>query len=431
MITRLLRLAFILTILFGLFLNPQMGSANDGTEQTPVVRAVIFYSPTCGHCQKVITEDLPPLFEKYGNQLQIIGIDITTEEGQKLYRTYLENRNIPPERRGVPALVVEDVELIGSGEIPQLLPGIIEEGLKTSGIDWPEIPGLLDIIEQVENQSKTSTNDENVPTITVEEPLVDPTASPEPTSENHMATDVETIPQASETTQPTEISTNPELTDPAEGGFGASIDDTSVTTTLSIPFDDEITMGDRFKQDLAANTLAVVVLVGMIISIIWDLISVIRIKPKKGIDWSWLLPILSILGLFVAGYLSFVEVTETEAVCGPVGDCNSVQQSPYATLFGFLPVGFLGLLGYIAILIVWVIKRYGPESWNNNLTILIWGMALFGVVFSIYLTFLEPFVIGATCMWCISSAIIITLQFWSASEPVRRIWMDTEEDMEE
>ena len=32
-----------------------------------------------------------------------------------------------------------------------------------------------------------------------------------------------------------------------------------------------------------------------------------------------------------------------------------------------------------------------------------------GVLFSIYLTFLEPFVIGATCAWCLSSAVIMTL----------------------
>ena len=50
--------------------------------------------------------------------------------------------------------------------------------------------------------------------------------------------------------------------------------------------------------------------------------------------------------------------------------------------------------------------------------ILVWGMALFGVIFSIYLTFLEPFVIGATCMWCITSAIVITLQFWAATDPL-------------
>ncbi len=32
-------------------------------------------------------------------------------------------------------------------------------------------------------------------------------------------------------------------------------------------------------------------------------------------------------------------------------------------------------------------------------------MALFGLAFSTYLTFLEPFVIGATCAWCLTSAV--------------------------
>jgi uncharacterized membrane protein len=36
-------------------------------------------------------------------------------------------------------------------------------------------------------------------------------------------------------------------------------------------------------------------------------------------------------------------------------------------------------------------------------------MCIFGVLFSIYLTFLEPFVIGATCMWCISSAVLMII----------------------
>jgi uncharacterized membrane protein len=46
-------------------------------------------------------------------------------------------------------------------------------------------------------------------------------------------------------------------------------------------------------------------------------------------------------------------------------------------------------------------------------------MSLFGVIFSIYLTFLEPFVIGATCAWCLSSAVIITVLLWLAVRPGR------------
>jgi hypothetical protein len=43
---------------------------------------------------------------------------------------------------------------------------------------------------------------------------------------------------------------------------------------------------------------------------------------------------------------------------------------------------------------------------------------MFGVLFSIYLTFLEPFVIGAVCMWCVSSAVIMMLMLWlTAAKP--------------
>jgi len=45
-----------------------------------------------------------------------------------------------------------------------------------------------------------------------------------------------------------------------------------------------------------------------------------------------------------------------------------------------------------------------------------------GVAFSIYLTFLEPFVIGATCIWCLSSAIIVTALFWITAGPGWAAW---------
>ena len=51
-----------------------------------------------------------------------------------------------------------------------------------------------------------------------------------------------------------------------------------------------------------------------------------------------------------------------------------------------------------------------------------WLATLLGTLFSIYLTFLEPFVIGATCAWCITSALVMTLIFWAAAGPARRAW---------
>ena len=117
----------------------------------PVVRAVLFYSPSCGHCHQVITVDLPPLFEKYGDRLQVIGIDIADERGSALFDAAAEKFNIAPENRGVPFLVVADVVLIGSLEIPEQFPILIEKYLAEGGVDWPDIPGLAQALAQAES----------------------------------------------------------------------------------------------------------------------------------------------------------------------------------------------------------------------------------------------------------------------------------------
>jgi uncharacterized membrane protein len=176
-------------------------------------------------------------------------------------------------------------------------------------------------------------------------------------------------------------------------------------------------MFSKFMLDPTANSIAVLVLLGMIASIIAAAVYYIRGSAPRGRWPSWIIPVLAIIGLGVAIYLTYVESAKVEAVCGPVGDCNSVQQSPYATLFGFLPVGLLGALGYLAILVLWLVQHFGGQPSSKMISLAIWGLAAFGVLFSIYLTFLEPFVIGATCIWCITSAIVITLLFWATAGP--------------
>ena len=53
---------------------------------------------------------------------------------------------VPSERLGVPTLVVADMVLVGSVEIPDQFPAIIETGLAQGGIDWPDIPGLAELL---------------------------------------------------------------------------------------------------------------------------------------------------------------------------------------------------------------------------------------------------------------------------------------------
>jgi uncharacterized membrane protein len=120
-------------------------------------------------------------------------------------------------------------------------------------------------------------------------------------------------------------------------------------------------------------------------------------------------PVLALLGLGVAGYLAYVETQAVAAVCGPVGDCNAVQSSPYARLFGVLPVGVLGAMGYILILAAWFWKRFRTGWLAEHASLAILGTAFLGTLFSLYLTYLEPFVIKAVCAWCLTSAVLITL----------------------
>jgi len=63
--------------------------------QLPVVRAILFFSPTCPHCHEVTQNDLPPLMENYGPQLENSNVDVTTSLGQQLYQDEVAHFQIP------------------------------------------------------------------------------------------------------------------------------------------------------------------------------------------------------------------------------------------------------------------------------------------------------------------------------------------------
>jgi len=134
----------IFTLSFLVFQFPSFQTDN----KTPIVRAVLFYSPTCGHCEMVIRETLPPLIEHYGEQLYIIGVDTTKPQGQDLFEAARNAFDL--ELVGVPFLVIGDEYLIGSVEIPEQFPVLIEKYLAQGGVDWPDIPELRDAIHAAE-----------------------------------------------------------------------------------------------------------------------------------------------------------------------------------------------------------------------------------------------------------------------------------------
>jgi uncharacterized membrane protein len=360
---------------------------NAGAQSSPLVYAVLFYSPSCGHCQKVLSEDLPPLIDRFGASLEILGINVATAEGQNLYRAAIEKYQIPEDRLGVPCLIIGSTVLVGSQEIPEIFPGLIESGLSTGGISIPEIPGLQEAWIAAQQSS----------------PGVETSNSGDEQS-------------GSSGQDSSESASSPRVIAPDSEDSVHQPNRPPAGTNL-----------DRFKanflRDPQGNSISVIVLIAMLGSLIalgYQLLhSSEGSQPKSPL---WIIPAFALMGMLVAGYLSYVEVSKSQAVCGPVGECNLVQQSAYARLFGILPVGVLGLVGYLAILILWAIQQYGDQRWQWMASIGIGLLAFIGVVFSVYLTFLEPFIIGATCMWCITSAVLMTLILWVAYPQAKNAW---------
>lgn len=112
--------------------------------------------------------------------------------------------------------------------------------------------------------------------------------------------------------------------------------------------------------------------------------------------------VLSIIGVGIAGYLTYVHYADIKPLCTAGSSCIKVQSSVYSKLAG-VPVALIGLLGYIAILISLLL----PESERTRL--LTMALVLVGFGFAMYLTYREIFTIKAICEWCATSAGILTV----------------------
>jgi uncharacterized membrane protein len=111
---------------------------------------------------------------------------------------------------------------------------------------------------------------------------------------------------------------------------------------------------------------------------------------------------LAVVGLAIAGYLTWVHYAGLEPFCvGGGGGCERVQSSKWAELAG-IPVAVLGLLGYAAILVTLAL----PEDLSRSAAAFI---ALVGVGFSAWLTYVELAKIDAVCQWCVASAVVMTV----------------------
>lgn len=126
--------------------------------------------------------------------------------------------------------------------------------------------------------------------------------------------------------------------------------------------------------------------------------------------WLYRISVITVVvGLLVSIYMTIYKVTSNDAMCLGSGDCSTVNASRYSEVYG-VPVASVGIAGYFAILLVhWYERR--DKFFEKNGLMLIFGMALTGFLFTVYLIYVEFAILQAFCPFCLASQTAMTIIF--------------------
>jgi len=118
--------------------------------------------------------------------------------------------------------------------------------------------------------------------------------------------------------------------------------------------------------------------------------------------------VVAAIGALVSGYLTWVHYSGDLALCIGVGGCEAVQTSRFAVVGG-VPVALLGLTGFVAMLVVALVRlRENAPAWADTA---LFGLSIAATLYVAYLTYVELFVLGAVCPWCVAVAVCAALVF--------------------
>jgi len=120
-----------------------------------------------------------------------------------------------------------------------------------------------------------------------------------------------------------------------------------------------------------------------------------------------ILGVLALAGIFVALYLLFYKLGMIGHLSCSIGSCETVNTSKWSRFAGF-PVAAWGLVFYLEVFIIAVIGTTARLADQPAISIVLVIESAIGVLFSAWLTYLELAVIHAICIWCVSSAVIVT-----------------------
>lgn len=118
--------------------------------------------------------------------------------------------------------------------------------------------------------------------------------------------------------------------------------------------------------------------------------------------------LLAVVGVFVSLYLLLYKLgVYGSLTCTGGASCEFVQASTYADFLG-IPVAGWGTGWYASVLataLAGLRPRFASSPWPGRILAV---LAAGGVLFTLYLTAVELFVLEAVCQWCVGSAVLVT-----------------------
>ncbi len=113
---------------------------------------------------------------------------------------------------------------------------------------------------------------------------------------------------------------------------------------------------------------------------------------------------LALVGLADAVYLTVEHLTGRSVRCTVTSGCSEVLSSPYATVGGY-PLALFGAAAYFTAFSLATLAAFGSARAGQLLALLV--ALMFAT--SLWLVYLQAFVLHAFCQYCLLSAAITTL----------------------
>lgn len=113
---------------------------------------------------------------------------------------------------------------------------------------------------------------------------------------------------------------------------------------------------------------------------------------------------VALIGLFDSVYLTMEHLSGRSVRCVITSGCEEVLQSRFATLAGDIPLAALGALAYFTVFSLATLIAFGYERLRTLLWLTVGAM----FTMTLWLLYVQAFVLHAYCVYCLLSAAVTT-----------------------